>query len=473
MAQRLSFVDASLLADERSATPLHIGGVGVLAPGLAYATVAQVLERRLERIPLARQRVLPAPPGAGRPVWVDDPEFDLSYHLRHAALPEPGDRGQLGEFLSRLIARPLDRNRPLWELYVIDGLEGDRVAIFRKIHLAMAGEGMGDPFGVMLDDTSEPPDADVGTPRWEPESSPGQVALAADAARERVQRAVGLSKALRRVAGKTLTDPGAVLGAAASAAGSAAGVVVRLAQQAPSSPLNVALSPHRRFAMVPLELEDLREIRRTVGCTINDIVVALTADAVGRLLRWRGFDTKDLDLRVMVPLRVHESPTAGDELNLGQSRPAGEGVVGVLAPLPVMQMDPVARLYRIMGEMSQAKESRQAMAAESLVRLAGYAPPNLHAMAARVASADQRYNVALSNAPGPQAPRYLAGCRLEESFPFIPLSGTAALSVAVSSYAGRMFVGILGDREAMPDLDLLTEFIPESLADLSVATQSA
>jgi diacylglycerol O-acyltransferase / wax synthase len=473
MAQRLSFVDASLLAEERSTTPLHIGGVGVLAPGLAYSTVAQLLERRLERIPLARQRVRPAPPGAGRPVWVDDPEFDLSYHLRHAALPAPGDRGQLGEFLSRLIARPLDRNRPLWELYVIDGLEGDRVAIFRKIHLAMAGEGVGDPFGVMLDDTPEPPDLDVGTPRWEPGSSPGQVALAADAARERVQRAVSLSKALRRVAGKTLTDPAAVLGAAASAAGSAAGVVVRLAQQAPSSPLNVTLSPHRRFAMVPLELEDLREIRRTVGCTINDIVVALTADAVGRLLRWRGFDTKDLDLRVMVPLRVHESPTSGDELNLGQSRPVGEGVVGVLAPLPVMQMDPVARLYRIMGEMSQAKESRQAMAAESLVRLAGYAPPNLHAMAARVASADQRYNVALSNAPGPQAPRYLAGCRLEESFPFIPLSGTAALSVAVSSYAGRMFVGILGDREAMPDLDLLTEFIPEALADLSVATQSA
>lgn len=473
MAQRLSIVDAALLADERSATPLHIGGVGVLAPGLAYATAAQVLERRLDRIPLARQRVQPAPPGAGRPVWVDDPEFDLSYHLRHAALPAPGNRGQLGEFLSRLIGRPLDRNRPLWELYVIDGLEGGRVAIFRKVHLAMAGEGVADPFGVMLDDTHEPPDADVTVPRWEPASGPAQVALAADAAQERLLRVVGLGRAVRKVAAKAVSDPAAVLGAAASAAGSAANVVVRLAQQAPSSPLNVQLSPHRRFATVSLQLEDLREIRRTVGCTINDIVVAVTADAVGRLLRWRGYDTKDLDLRVMVPLRVHEVPSMGDELNLGQARPAGEGVVGVLAPLPVMQMDPVARLYRIMGEMSHAKELRQAMAAESLVRLAGYAPPNLHAMAARVASADQRYNVALSNAPGPQAPRYLAGCRMEESYPFIPLSGTAALSVAVSSYAGSMFVGLLADREAMPDLDLLTEFVPEALADLSVATQSA
>ena len=473
MAQRLSLVDAALLANERSATPLHIGGVGVLAPGLEYATVANVLERRLDRMPLARQRVLPAPPGAGRPVWVDDPDFDLSYHLRHAALPAPGDRGQLGEFLSRLIARPLDRSRPLWELYVIDGLEGGRVAIFRKIHLALAGEGLADPFGVMLDDVPEPLDGGVGAPRWEPAPAPGQVALAAEAARERLFRAVGVGRAIRQIAGKAVNDPGAVVGAAAAAAGSAANMVVRMAQQAPESPLNVALSPHRRFAMVRLELEDLREIRRTVRCTINDIVVAVTADAVGRLLRWRGADTKDLDLRVMVPLRVHEVAARGDELNLGQARPAGEGVVGVLAPLPVMQMDPVARLYRIMGEMSQAKESRQAMAAESLVRLAGYAPPNLHAMAARVASADQRYNVALSNAPGPQAPRYLADCRLEESYPFIPLSGTAALSVAVSSYAGRMFVGLLGDREAMPDIELLTEFVPEALADLSVATQSA
>jgi WS/DGAT/MGAT family acyltransferase len=473
MEHRLSFVDASLLASERPTTPLQVGGVGVLAPGLEYATVAQLLQRRLERIPLARKRVQPAPPGAGRPVWVDDPDFDLSYHLRHAALPAPGDRGQLGEFLSRLIARPLDRSRPLWELYVIHGLEGGRVAIFRKVHLVMAGEGLHDPFGVMLDESPTPPDNDDGAPRWEPAQGPAQLALAVDAVRERLTRVTRLGRGLRAVAGRTLTEPGAVLGAAVAAAGSAANVVIRLAAQAPSSPLNVGLSPHRRFATVRLELEELRDIRRAVGCSINDIVVAVTADAVGRLLRWRGYDTKDLDLRVMVPLRVHPAPSSADELNLGGARPAGEGVVGVLAPLPVMQMDPVARLYRIMGEMSQSKEARQAMAAESLVRLAGYAPPNLHAMAARAASADQRYNVALSNAPGPQAPRYLAGVRLEESYSFIPLTGTAALSVAVSSYAGSMFVGLLGDREAMADLALLEEFFAEALADLVVATQAA
>ncbi|MPZ73570.1 MAG: wax ester/triacylglycerol synthase family O-acyltransferase [Nitriliruptorales bacterium] len=472
MPDRLSIVDASLLSTDTSATPLLMGGVGLFAGGLEYGTVAQALERRLDRVPLARRRVQLPPPGAGRPVWVDDVDFDLSYHLRHAALPSPGDAGQLGEFLSRLVARPLDRSRPLWELYVIEGLEGGRVAVFRKVHLAMAGEGFNDPFGVMLDDTPDPTDADVIPLRWEPRSQPGQLNLAVHAARERLAVLTRLGRGMRTTAERVVTDPGVLVDAATAAATSAVSVVVRLAQQAPSSPLNVPLTPHRRFTMVRLDLEDLREIRRAVGSTINDIVVAVTADAVGRLLRWRGYDTKDLDLRVMVPLRVHEGGAAPEELNLLGVRTAGSGVVGVLAPLPVMQMDPAARLYRIMGEMSQAREARQAIAAKTLVRLAGYAPPNLHAMAARVAWAEQRYNVALSNAPGPQSPRYLAGCRLEESYPFIPLSGNAALSVAVSSYAGSMFVGLLGDRDAMADLDLLGEFFGEAVADLVVATQA-
>jgi diacylglycerol O-acyltransferase / wax synthase len=473
MSDRLSFVDAALIGAESTTTPLHLGGVGLFEPGLDYATVAQVLERRLDRIPLARRRVLQPPPGGGRPLWVDDPDFDLSYHLRHAALPAPGDAGQLGQFLSRLVARPLDRNRPLWELYVIDGIDGDRVGVFRKIHLAMAGEGVGDPFGIMLDETAEPPDAGVPPVRWEPRSAPGQVGLALDAARERLDRTARLTRGLRDAAGQVLARPSTVVTTATGAAGAAADMMIRMVRQAPSSPLNVAVTPHRRFTMVALELDDLRAIRRAAKCTINDIVVAVTADAVGRLLRWRGFDTKDLDLRVMVPLRVHDVPTTGDALNLAQARTAGEGVVGVLAPLPVMQMDPVARLYRIMGEMSRVKEERQAMAADNLLRLAGYAPPNLHAMAARVAWADERFNIALSNAPGPQQPRYLAGSRMTQSYPFIPLSGNSALSVAVSSYAGGVYVGLVGDRDAMPDLDLLGEFFPEAVADLVEATKSA
>ncbi|HWH32491.1 MAG TPA: WS/DGAT domain-containing protein, partial [Egibacteraceae bacterium] len=220
----------------------------------------------------------------------------------------------------------------------------------------------------------------------------------------------------------------------------------------------------------------LRTIRRAFGGTINDIVVSVCGDAVGRLLRWRGYETKDLDLRVMVPVRVHgegEVPGSVQELGqgMGQTQSVGGGVVGVMAPLPVMQMDPVARLYRIMGEMAGLKESRQAVAADSLMRLAGYAPPNLHALAARLASGQARYNLALSNAPGPQEPRYLHGVPMEGSFPFIPLAGDCALSIALTSYAGRMYVGLVGDWDGMPDLDTLSEFLAEAVAELLDAAQ--
>jgi diacylglycerol O-acyltransferase / wax synthase len=281
--------------------------------------------------------------------------------------------------------------------------------------------------------------------------------------RERAEQLVDAGRGLLDLA----AAPRRIAGSMAAAAGSALGVAARIVRVAPESPLNVRLSPHRRFVPVRVELEDLRRVRRAFGGTINDAVVAVVGDAVGRLLRWRGYETKDLDLRIMVPVRV-ESPGADGDALTGE-RTVGDGVVGVLAPLPVMQMDPVARLYRVMGELAGLRESRQAVAANDLVKLAGYAPPTLHALAARLASAEQRYNVALSNAPGPQTPRYLRGVRLEESYPFIPLAGDAALSIAVSSYAGGMFFGILGDREALPDLDVLSDFVREAVADLCAA----
>jgi WS/DGAT/MGAT family acyltransferase len=229
--------------------------------------------------------------------------------------------------------------------------------------------------------------------------------------------------------------------------------------------------------MVAAALDDFRAIRRALGgrlgVTVNDVVVAVAADAVGRLLRWRGHDTTDLDLRVMVPVRVADADPPGAAQGIGEARTVGDGVVGVLAPLPVLRMDPVARLYRVTGEMAGLKESRQAVAAEALVRLAGFAPPNLHAAAARLVSAEQRYSLALSNAPGPQAPRYLAGSRMEENYPFLPLAGDSALSIAVNSYAGGVYVGLVGERDALPDLDLLAGFFTEALEELRAAAARA
>lgn len=456
---RLSVLDSSFLSLETPSHHMHVGGLSIFEPGLRYADVTGALNQRIEQIPRARQRVQHNHPVAGRPIWVDDPEFDLSYHVRHAALPTPGDRHQLGEFLSRLMSRKLDPDRPLWEVYVIDGLEGDRVGMFRKVHLAMANGKDGDPFGVLLDDrrvevpTSREPEA------WQPRRPPPSSAVVSDAITERAQRSAKLA-----LAAVESLDPRVAARRAVDVVESAVGLLGRVVRAAPPSPLNTPPGPHRRFAMARCELDDLRRIRDAFGGSINDIVVAVVGDAVGKLLRWRGLETKDLDLNVMVPVQVDAgSHTPG---GVGEARTVGQGVVGVLVPLPVMQMDPVARLYRIRGEMAGLKESRQAVAADQLVRLAGYAPPSMHARAARVMSGEERYNVALSNAPGPQEPRFLAGTLLEESYPFVPLTGESTLAVAVSSYAGRLYFGLLGDRDALFDIERLGDFITESVDEL-------
>lgn len=459
--QRLSPLDASYLRLETPTAPMHTGGVVVFEPGLTFNDVNEALQARLEQAPLARKRLREVPLG-GRPAWIDDPEFDLSYHLRHAALPAPGDRGQLGEFLSRLIGRQLDRRRPLWEMYLIEGLESGRVALFRKVHLAAASSGAADPLTVLLTDTPEVGD-EPRPSRWRPAPPARTSELAVDALRERVEE---LAEVGRRV-GDLAAAPRHLMGSLAGAAGSVVGMAARAVRLAPESPLNVRLSPHRRFATTRVDLERLRAVRRAFGGTINDAVVTVVGDAVGRLLRGRGHDTHDLDLRVMVPVRVARGD--GGMGDLADELPLGTGVVGVLAPLPVMEMDPVARLYRVMGELAGLRDSRQAVAATDLVRLAGFAPPNLHAMAARLASAEQRYNVALSNAPGPQSARFLRGARMEESYPFIPLAGDAALSVAVTSYQGEMFVGLLGDRAGVPDLPDLADALTAAVDDLYAA----
>lgn len=464
MHDRLGVIDASMLALESDVAPLHSGAVSIFGPGVDFSVVHDTLAARLPRIPRARQRVW-SPPLGGRPVWIDDRGFDLSYHLRHAALPAPGSPEQLGDFVARLIARPLDRARPLWELYVIEGLEGGHTALFHKVHLALAGEAV-DPLAAMLDDELAAPRPERPRIDWVPEPPPSAVELAVSAAREQTTAAVAVGRRLAHHASR----PARGLTAAAGAAASVLGLAARVARPAPSSPLNRPLTAHRRFASARLDLDELRSVRAAFGGSVNDIVVTVVGDAVGRLLRGRGHETKDLDLSVMVPVRVEESSAAGEDLPGAHT--LGEGAVGVLAPLPVMPLDPVARLYRVMGELAHLRDSSHPVAADRLARLAGFGPARLHALAARLVTGEQRYNLALSNAPGPQSPRWLAGVPLEGSYPFIPLAGDAGLSVAVSSYAGALHVGLLGDRRALADLCELPGHLHRAVADLVAAAES-
>ncbi|WP_165491707.1 wax ester/triacylglycerol synthase family O-acyltransferase [Egibacter rhizosphaerae] len=463
MHDRLGALDASLLALESPSTLLHTGGVSIFGPGLDSTSVHDRLRERLPRVPRARQLLRPTPLG-GKPVWIDAPAFDLSYHLRHAALPSPGTLEQLGDYVSRLIGRQLDRSYPLWELYVIKGLEGGRTALFGKIHLVMAAEQEqeGDPFAALLDEAPDAEEASAPRIDSEPEPPPSPLELTVDAVRERTVAAVRLGAR----AGGAVRRPAQARAAASAVATSALGLVARAARTAPPSPLNRPLTRHRRFAFAYAELAQLRDVRSAYGGTINDAVVAVVGDAVGRLLRNRGYDTKDLDLRVMVPVRVEE---AGTGEPLPGAHTLREGAVGVLAPLPVMEMDPVARLYRVMGELAHLRDSGQAVAADRLAKVAGFGPPGLHAIAARLAIGEQRYNLALSNAPGPQSPRWLAGVPLEASHPFIPLAGDAGLSVAVSSYAGSLCFGLLGDRRAVPDVEDLAGHLHDAVVDLVAA----
>ena len=461
MHERLTVLDAALLTRERPSAPLHSGGVGIFDSGLRFAHVRDQLEARLGGLRHAYSKVEDVAPRLALPVWVDDAAFDLSYHLRHSSLPAPGDDGQLAELLARLLSRPLDRSRPLWEMHVIEGLQDGRVAVFRKVHLALGGPGATDPFALLLDETSAPVAPRPGPP-LRPASPPTRGELTLEALRQTTATAAGAYLATLR----TLASPAASLRFAGRLARDAAGLGGRLVAP-PPGPLHGPLSPHRRVAVQTLALDDLRRVRRAHGGTLTDVIVTVVADAVGRLLRWRGEETRDLDLRAMVPVRVRAASSADtglDALEAGQM--AGEGVVGILAPLPVMELDPLARLYRVIGEFSQLKESRQAIAAQDLVRLAGFGPPGLHALAGRLVAGERRYDVAVSNAPGPSDPRYLAGVAMERNFPFLPLAGSARLSVALSSYRGRVGVGLLGDRDALPDLAALAELLMEAAADL-------
>ena len=352
--ERLSAFDASL-ARRDNETGLHTGSISIFSEGLSFQAVSQVLAARIHRAPMARKRLQELPLG-GRAAWVDDVDFDPSFHLRHAAVPPPGGPGQVAELLTR---------------------------------------------------------AAVGS----------------------------------------VTSPDQLAGGARTVVSAAGGIAGRLLGVS-SGPFGHRRSPHRRFATARLALDDLREVRQRFSGTINDVVVAITGDGIGRLLRARGTDTTDLDLRIMIPVRVTGVGEASTTI--------GGGVVGVLAPLPVMHMDPVARLYRVIGELDGIKQSRQALGARDLMRLAGYGPAHLHSLAARIVSAERRYHVALSNAPGPQEPRYLAGVRMVDSYPFVPFSQDAALSVAVTSYDGGVCFGILSDRDLMPDIGLLPGFISEA-----------
>jgi WS/DGAT/MGAT family acyltransferase len=454
--ERLSSLDASFLYLERPAMHMHVAAVSVLEPRadgpLTYGDVQRVVEARLHLAPRLRQRVLRVPADIARPLWVDDDHFDLDFHLRRSAIPTPGGRLQLERAVGRVLSRPLDVSKPLWELYVFEGLADGRTAVLLKLHHALADGISGMLIASALFDLE--PDAPLGpAPKrpWVAETPPSSPDLVRDAMEDMVLHPLqALTTAVRAPANAWEFISETVAGATQML-----GMGGR-----PPGPFDAIIGPARRFATAEAPFERVHGIREVLGGTINDAVLAAVAGGLHLLLEHRGETSKGRTLRVMVPVSVRSRAEQGD---------VGNRVAPAFVDVPVGPMKPSTRLRRVRAATEQLKASGMAVSADSIIGLGAYAPPALHAMAARLISRGRWFNLVVSNVPAPQVPLYLAGARLVASFPAMPLAENCGLSVACTSLAGTMAFGLTADWDAVRDLDVLAEGITASIDDLATA----
>ncbi len=456
MAERLTTLDASYLYLEDAGAPMHVSGVLVLEPvegGLD--ALADLVEARLPLVPRYRQRVVPVPGRLANPVWADDPDFDVAYHVRQSAVPRPGTQAQLLDLVSRVTSRPLDRRRPLWEVYLVEGLAEGRVAVVTKTHPALVdGLGAVDIAQVLLDttpDTHLPP-----VDGWMPDRVPGPVDLVRDALEEYVQRPAAVVDAARSAVGDLRATAARVRGVAEGLARAAGSAVV----PAPHAPLSRTAGTERRVAVARADLEDLRVIRKQRGGTVNDVLLGVLTGALRDWLLSRGEPVLGSTVvRALVPVSVQGE---------GQDDPGGT-VAAHLVDLPVGEPNPWVRLARLSYAMRNVTDSGRTVGAETLIALTGFAPPTLHALGARAARGLSRRmsNLVVTNVPGPQVPLYAAGSRMLEVFPVVPLVAGQALSVGMTSYDGRVYIGLNADRDGVGDVDVLADLIEQEVAALT------
>jgi WS/DGAT/MGAT family acyltransferase len=409
---------------------VHTGAIALLeGPAPPYAEVLEHVRSRLHRVPRYRRRLAVPPFGLGEPRWVDDPAFNLAYHVRHTGLPAPGDARKLHALAARVFSQRLDRSKPLWELWIVEHLEGGGWALVSKAGLELTEDAADVDLMATLFDTT-PDVRPAGGDAWEPGPAPTPAQLAAAA----------LTDAL---------TPAAAIGRARRAVEAATERVRAATSPPPATPLAVRTGPHRRLAVATTELEDFRTVRAALGGTVNDVVLAVVTGALRRWLHERGTRTEGLDVRAGVPVQ-----TEGDRL------------VQVECPLPVDVLDPIERLRAIAAHMEAATRSQRAVGAQVIAAAGDFAPPTILARAARVTMTSSAQSLLVTNVPGPQAARYVLGRRLEHTFPIPMLVDGHALAVALMSYAGAMDFGLLADYDAVADLDVFAAGVGESLAEL-------
>jgi WS/DGAT/MGAT family acyltransferase len=456
---QLTGLDAAFLAMETSAVFGHIGSICVLDPSTAPAPITldsltTMIEQRLHLLPPFRRRLVTVPLGLDQPYWIEDPDFDIEYHVRELALPAPGDDKQLAEQAARLHARPLDRSRPLWELYLIHGLEGGRMAVYSKVHhAAIDGVSGSELLTAVLDITPE--GRAVEQVPWTPEREPGVLEMLSRSAVSMAghpfraaRMTYGLVRSVPTLAGSLRRNDDVVLPSAGL--------------RAPGTPFNKAISPHRRWAFRTLPLEDVKKVKNTVGGTVNDVVMAVSTGALRRwLIEHDALPEAPLVAAVPVSIRTEDEKGAN-----------GNKISTMLAALPTHLADPVERLHACSAAMQVAKEQHGALPATLLSDVTQFAMPALAGQAARLAARTRLvervnpFNLFVSNVPGPNLPLYYAGARLLGYYPLSALADGQGLNITVCSLDGGMHFGLIADRELVPDLDLMAGWLEDELAVL-------
>jgi WS/DGAT/MGAT family acyltransferase len=435
--ERLSGLDTSFLHLERSGAHMHVASVSIFegeAP--THAEFRDHIASRLHLVPRFRQKLRFVPLTQGRPVWIDDPHLNMEYHVRHTALPEPGSDEQLRNLASRIFSQQLDRSKPLWELWLVEGLTGDRFAIIGKSHHALVDGVSGvDITTVLFDLDPEPAGAPEKAPPWLASPEPTNVQLLSEAWKERLTSPKEIYRGVRHA----LRGPRQVLQGVRDTS-----KIVTAGMSAPDTVFNVEIGPHRRFQMTQTDLDDLKRVKNAHGGTVNDVILSIVAGGIGKYLRARGHDTEGLELRAMVPVSVRAAEEHGA---------LGNRISAMMAPLPVWCEDPVERLHVVTQEMGDLKSSGQAVGAEILTKLTDFAPSTIASQAARLQPAQRFFNLVVTNVPGPQFPLYVLGRKMESIFPMVPLARRQALCVGIMSYNGQVNFGLVGDYDAMADLD--------------------
>ncbi|MFZ0667624.1 MAG: wax ester/triacylglycerol synthase family O-acyltransferase [Acidimicrobiales bacterium] len=456
---RLSPQDAMFLHVEDDVSHMHIASVTIFeGPHPDFRDVVDMVRSKLSLVPRYRQIAQFVPFDLGRPVWVDDPHFNIDYHLRHTALPAPGGEEELRRLVGRVMSQQLDRSKPLWEIWIVEGLEDGHWAMLAKTHHAIVDGISGtDLLAVVMDTSPEPPK--MKPSEWTPRPAPSAASLASQAVFDLIKspyeqvRAVRASTRFVRNAFRHSRD--VVEGLSALA-----GVI----KPTLHSSLNGPIGPHRRYAWATTNVADIKTVRHGLGGTFNDVVLAAITNGFRELLLERG-ESVDRVVRSLVPVSVRPRDASGKAVGDGTFE---NKVSAMFAELPVGIDDPEQRLQAITAQMQDLKESKQAIAGEALTSMSGFAPPMLLAMGMRIATrvAQRNVNTVTTNVPGPQFPLYCVGRRMIKAFPYVPLAGQVRIGIAIFSYDGQVNFGITGDYDTTEDLDVLSRGIEEGMTQL-------